>query len=104
NDAPVIAVIDTGYNIRHPDLKGRLYVNNNDPFNGKDDDNNGYADDEHGWSFVTNSPNVNDGNAHGTHCSGTVAADNGAKKGLYGVYWAAKILPIQILNAEGRSN
>ncbi len=49
----VVAVIDTGIDIDHEDLEGVVWVNLKEiPNNGKDDDNNGYVDDVHGWNFL----------------------------------------------------
>ena len=51
----VIAVIDTGVQINHPDLKENIWVNKDEiPGNGIDDDNNGYVDDVNGYDFVNN--------------------------------------------------
>ncbi len=49
----VVAIIDSGIDIDHEDLKENLWVNPKEvPGNGKDDDNNGYIDDIHGWNFI----------------------------------------------------
>ncbi|HSP83689.1 MAG TPA: S8 family serine peptidase, partial [Gillisia sp.] len=49
----IVAVIDSGVDITHEDLKSVLWVNRGEiPNNGKDDDNNGYVDDIHGWNFL----------------------------------------------------
>ena len=51
----VVAVIDDGVDIDHPDLKGQIWVNEDEiPGNGKDDDGNGYIDDINGWNFLGN--------------------------------------------------
>lgn len=51
----VVAVIDSGVDIEHEDLKGKIWVNADEiPNNGIDDDNNGYIDDVHGWNFLGN--------------------------------------------------
>ncbi len=48
-----VAVIDGGVDITHEDLKANIWVNEDEtPGNGKDDDNNGYVDDVHGWNFI----------------------------------------------------
>jgi len=49
----IVAVIDSGVDIEHEDLKNVLWTNKDEtPGNGKDDDNNGYIDDVHGWNFL----------------------------------------------------
>jgi subtilisin family serine protease len=49
----IVAVIDSGVDINHEDLKGKIWVNEDEiPGNGIDDDKNGYIDDIHGWSFI----------------------------------------------------
>lgn len=51
----VVAVIDSGVDIEHEDLQGKIWVNADEiPGNGIDDDNNGYIDDVHGWNFIGN--------------------------------------------------
>lgn len=59
----IVAVIDSGIDSQHEDLDDVMWVNKGEiPANGKDDDNNGYVDDIHGWSFL--------GNASGENISG----------------------------------
>ncbi len=49
----IVAVIDSGVDIEHEDLKDKVWINEDEiPNNGKDDDNNGYVDDIYGWSFL----------------------------------------------------
>ncbi len=56
----IVAVIDSGIDIEHEDLKGKIWVNEDEiPNNGIDDDNNGYVDDVHGWNFLGNSSGEN---------------------------------------------
>ena len=55
NTKVIVAVIDSGIDIEHEDLKDVIWVNKDEiPGNGKDDDNNGYIDDIHGWNFLGN--------------------------------------------------
>lgn len=63
-DTVVVAVIDSGVDIKHEDLKGHIWTNKNEiPGNGKDDDNNGYIDDVHGWNFLGNANGKNEAHA-----------------------------------------
>lgn len=103
---PVIAILDTGVDINHPDLKDNIWTNEKEA-NGsdfEDDDNNGYCDDVHGWDFIHNTAIIGDGmdgNGHGTHCAGIAAAvgDNGI--GITGANPDAKILPIKVMDDDG---
>jgi PKD repeat protein len=94
-DTIVVAVIDGGCQVSHPDLSANVFRNRLEiPGNGVDDDGNGYIDDINGWNPIGNNGNIAN-NQHGTHVSGIISAvgDNGI--GVAGVNWAAKILPIQ---------
>jgi thermitase len=90
----VVAIIDTGIDVRHPDLADNLWVNpgetgvdakgKNKATNGIDDDRNGYVDDVHGWNFVSNSNDLTDNHGHGTHIAGIVGAVGGNGIGIVG--------------------
>lgn len=72
---PIVAIIDSGTDANHKVFKNSnaLWVNPREiPGNGLDDDYNGYIDDVYGWNFITNSPNFNDDEGHGTHVAGIV--------------------------------
>lgn len=82
----VVAIIDGGFQVDHPDLKDNVWINeaelNGQP--GVDDDGDGYVDDIYGYNFVINSADIN-AHSHGTHVAGTVGATNGNGIGVCGV-------------------
>jgi subtilisin family serine protease len=94
---PVIAVIDSGVYIEHPDLSGNIWTNPLEiPGNGIDDDNNGLVDDVHGYDFSTDTSRMFDSGLHGTHVSGTIAATGRNATGVIGVQYNAKIIPLKV--------
>ena len=98
----IIAVIDTGVNYKHDDLKENLWVNEKE-LNGKpgiDDDENGYVDDIYGYDFFNNDADPMDRNGHGTHCAGVIAASHN-DIGIRGLMAEAKIMSVQFLSSRG---
>lgn len=95
---PIIAIIDTGVDMTHPDLVDNLWTNTAEAEGeeGYDNDGNGFAGDVHGWDFVNNTPNVRDFNMHGTHVAGIAAAANN-EIGIVGANPQALIMPISAL-------
>ncbi|AUN99011.1 hypothetical protein DOM21_05895 [Bacteriovorax stolpii] len=99
-----VAVIDTGVDYRHEDLQGQILINEAEA-NGEpdvDDDGNGHVDDIYGFDFENDDGDPMDDNAHGTHCAGVIAARHNST-GIAGLLPEGQILPIKILNAQGRS-
>ncbi len=97
-----VAVVDTGVNFTHEDLQGQFAENTGEiPANGIDDDHNGYVDDARGWDFVTEDNVAQDGNGHGTHVAGTIAATGNNGSGLIGVAPSSKVLPLRALDNSG---
>ena len=107
-----IAIIDTGIDYRHPDLKDQMWVNPNEiPDNGIDDDGNGYVDDIYGWDFYNNDATIchytetengyiahpDDNDNHGTHIAGIIAATANNSIGISGV---ASNVNIQIMSLK----
>jgi subtilisin len=90
----VVAVLDTGVDFNHEDLKDNIWTNPND------DTKDGYAGDIHGWNFVDNNNNVMDKDGHGTHVSGTIAGENNSY-GVTGIAYNAKIMPVKVLDDTG---
>lgn len=102
---PIVAVLDTGVDVEHPDLKGNIWTNSREiPANGIDDDYNGVVDDVHGYNAIENSGNVKDGGEHGTHVAGIIGAVGNNGQGISGISWQAQIMPIRIFDANGNSS
>ena len=100
---PVIAIIDTGVDCEHPDLKDNLWVNEAEKNGvaGKDDDGNGIVDDIHGYDFVNQTGSMADFNGHGTHCAGIAAAVGNNGIGITGANPDALIMPITVMQSDG---
>lgn len=111
----VVAIVDTGLDITHPDLAANVWVNPGECCapDGVDDDGNGFVDDLHGWNFVDDTPQVFDpdnrrpadpatgrperhADEHGTHVAGIVAAAaNDA--GVIGVAPGVRVMSVKAL-------
>ena len=101
----IVAVIDSGVYIEHPDLKDNIWVNKGEiPGNQIDDDNNGYIDDINGWNFTfdKNNPRARNPNpnpqfangSHGTHVAGIIGAKGNNEIGISGVAWDTQIMAL----------
>lgn len=100
----VVAVIDTGVDYTHEDLKDNIWVNTKEiPGNGIDDDGNGYIDDVYGVDLETRRDSGMDDNGHGTHVAGIIAAANN-HIGVVGLAYNVKLMPIKAGMASGFFN
>jgi subtilisin family serine protease len=90
---PVVAVLDSGVDFKHPALAGSAWTNPREiPANRLDDDGNGFVDDVHGADFVGRDGNPRDPRGHGTHVAGIVARGSGG---------GVRIMAVRIIGRDG---
>jgi len=95
----VIAILDTGVYLNHPDLAAGIWTNPLEiPDNGIDDDGNGFIDDIHGWNFPDGNNQIYDDYSHGTHVAGIAAARINNMTGIAGMAGDATIMPVDVFN------
>lgn len=100
-----IAVIDTGVDYTHPDLKDQMWINEAEKNGqeGVDDDGNGLIDDIHGYDFVNDDGDPKDDQGHGTHCSGVIGASHN-DIGIAGVMGNVQIMALKFLDWKGQGD
>ncbi len=106
----VVAVIDTGVDVNHEDLKNNMWTNPGETgkdsmgrdkaLNGVDDDKNGYIDDVHGWNFVGNNNKLTDNHGHGTHIAGIIGAEANNGRGIVGIAPEVSIMVLKYFDPQ----
>ena len=107
----LIAIMDTGVDLGHPDLASKIWTNPGEiPANGIDDDGDGLVDDVHGWDFgmndadpdpeYTQDPSGLDVGFHGTFCAALAAAATDNGEGIAGAAWRCRLLPLKVTDPD----
>ncbi len=104
----VIALVDSGIDLNHPDLAGKLWRNPGETRNGRDDDGNGCIDDINGCRYLVTAGasgdgQVKDDNGHGTHVAGIAGAATNNAIGGAGVSWASPLMAVKTIDQFGLS-
>jgi subtilisin family serine protease len=87
----IIAVVDSGIDFTHPELKNNEWTNMGDTS----------AGDVHGWDYITESGVIKDENGHGTAIAGIIAAQGNNATGVTGVMWRASLMSLRVLDNTG---
>ncbi len=104
NQDLVVAILDTGIDLLHEDLKTNIWKNRLEiESNQSDDDANGFINDVYGWNFVDDNGNVQDDNNHGTAVAGVLGADTKNGKGSRGLLTKGSLMVVKILDQNGMS-
>ncbi len=114
SDDVIVAVLDTGVDLNHPDLVDHLWQNPGEIRGDRiDNDGNGFIDDIRGWNFVENDNNPEPyvalnydaaAASHGTIIAGIIGAMTDNAAGVAGINWHVKIMPVKILDSLGSGN
>jgi len=99
-NGPLVAVVDSGIDAFHEDIKANMWTNPNEIDNDKDDDWDGFTDDIHGLNAVDGTGNIFDEIGHGTHVAGTIGAVGDNEKGISGVNWDTRLMGVKIAENE----
>ncbi|MCO6430939.1 MAG: S8 family serine peptidase [Deltaproteobacteria bacterium] len=98
----VVAVIDSGAELDHEDLKANLWINPGEiAGNMIDDDGNGFVDDVHGFNFVDSGLPPTDELGHGTHVAGIIGAEANNGAGIAGVAWNVRLMTLKFIGGDG---
>ncbi len=110
NGTVIVAVIDTGFKVDHPELVGQFWTNPSEIADALDNDNNGFVNDFNGWNFydntnvLLNNTCADDVGSHGTRVSSIIGAITNNGSGMAGVNWKAKIMGLRVFSSSCASN
>ncbi|MDO4731134.1 MAG: S8 family serine peptidase, partial [Clostridia bacterium] len=92
NDDNIVAVIDTGVDYNHEDLKDNMWVN---PYKSYE------LPGKYGYDFTNNDDDPMDDNMHGTHCAGIIGAKGNNGIGITGINQDVKIMAVKVMDKSG---
>ena len=94
----VIGIVDGGTRLTHEDLATQFQPNRQDPIDGLDNDGDGYVDNYYGWDFADhdNDPGRDPSSVHGILVAGCAAGATNNGKGIAGVGYRCRFLPLKI--------
>jgi thermitase len=96
----VVAVLDTGVDFLHPDLKNNIWERP-DSVPAYFDTELGAIDDRFGFNAIDNDSNPMDQNGHGTHVAGIIGAEGDNGIGITGINWQVQLMPLKFMGANG---
>lgn len=98
----VVAIIDSGIDLNHQDLKNNLWTNPGEiAGDGIDNEGNGYIDDVNGWNFYSNNNDIQDRYGHGTHIAGIIGAEGANAVGVAGINWSVSLMALKFTDERG---
>ncbi|MBI2484272.1 S8 family serine peptidase [Candidatus Uhrbacteria bacterium] len=101
----IVAVIDDGVLLSHPDLQGQFWRNTKEiPGNGIDDDFNGFIDDVQGYNFLDGNTDLSPKGLHGTAVAGIIGAVRDNAIGIGGIVKHVNIMPLLVADSDGVTN
>lgn len=116
DESIIVAVLDEGIRLDHPDLKDNIWTNEDEVAGSEDKDENGYAGDVHGYNFIDGSGTIKwdsyGDTGHGTHVSGIIAAVNNNGIGIHSIAGGdyakkkpgVKLMSCQVFSGTAASN
>lgn len=96
----VVAIIDTGIDVNHPDIRPNLWRNPKELHN----NHKGFIGDMHGWNFVDDNSDLTDNHGHGTHIAGIVGAVGGNNYGISGVAPKVSLMVLKYYDPKSTNN